>query len=291
MCGIFGCISSSPVDSRLFYQLGCLSSRRGQDSSGLVYYDDQYYVDKADLPFKRLYRLSNPLSSKVLLGHSRLITNGQSDNQPVVFPDKALLHNGIIINHESLWNRTDATRKLQIDSESILAITSSFLDHGGQFSVLYPFLESTLVGSFSCALALPKYGKLLLFSNTGSLYVGKHKDGHSFFASEASFLHKLSIRTPRQIQGLVSLDIPYSNKSFVVNEYPIPREDLIPSLGSIVAEEKLLHYKQHSLRRCTRCILPETMPFIQFNNDGVCNYCTNYKKRNKPKDPSVLIIS
>lgn len=32
------------------------------------------------------------------------------------------------------------------------------------------------------------------------------------------------------------------------------------------------------LRRCTKCLLPETMPFIQFNKNGVCNYCLNYKK-------------
>ena len=35
---------------------------------------------------------------------------------------------------------------------------------------------------------------------------------------------------------------------------------------------------EHALRRCTRCILPETMPFIEFDEEGVCNYCRNYKK-------------
>lgn len=29
-------------------------------------------------------------------------------------------------------------------------------------------------------------------------------------------------------------------------------------------------------KRCTRCILPETMPFIEFDENGVCNYCRNY---------------
>ncbi len=33
------------------------------------------------------------------------------------------------------------------------------------------------------------------------------------------------------------------------------------------------------LKRCTRCILPETMPFIEFDEKGVCNYCRNYKKK------------
>lgn len=32
------------------------------------------------------------------------------------------------------------------------------------------------------------------------------------------------------------------------------------------------------LKRCTRCILPETMPFIEFDEEGVCNYCRGYKK-------------
>lgn len=34
----------------------------------------------------------------------------------------------------------------------------------------------------------------------------------------------------------------------------------------------------NSLRRCTKCILPETMPFIEFDEDGACNYCQSYKK-------------
>lgn len=34
------------------------------------------------------------------------------------------------------------------------------------------------------------------------------------------------------------------------------------------------------LRRCTRCILPETMPFIEFDEEGVCNYCRSYNKVN-----------
>lgn len=32
------------------------------------------------------------------------------------------------------------------------------------------------------------------------------------------------------------------------------------------------------LRRCSRCVLPETMPYIRFDEDGVCNYCRHYKK-------------
>lgn len=34
------------------------------------------------------------------------------------------------------------------------------------------------------------------------------------------------------------------------------------------------------LKRCTKCILPETMPFIKFDEAGECNYCKAYKKMN-----------
>jgi len=33
-----------------------------------------------------------------------------------------------------------------------------------------------------------------------------------------------------------------------------------------------------SLKRCTKCILPETFPGITFDQHGVCNYCRDYKK-------------
>lgn len=60
-----------------------------------------------------------------------------------------------------------------------------------------------------------------------------------------------------------------------------------------------------ALKRCTKCILPATMPFIEFDNEGVCNYCRSYKKieikdkislekfvekyRNKMGDPECIV--
>ena len=50
----------------------------------------------------------------------------------------------------------------------------------------------------------------------------------------------------------------------------------------------MLVYPKHDLKRCTRCILPETMPYINFDESGICNYCKNYKIRNKPKPKEEL---
>jgi len=43
----------------------------------------------------------------------------------------------------------------------------------------------------------------------------------------------------------------------------------------------------NSLKRCKKCILPETFPFIEFDEEGVCNYCRGYKK-NKIKGRAIL---
>ncbi len=37
--------------------------------------------------------------------------------------------------------------------------------------------------------------------------------------------------------------------------------------------------KISKLKRCTKCVLPETFPFIHFDSNGVCNYCNNYKPK------------
>jgi glucosamine--fructose-6-phosphate aminotransferase (isomerizing) len=40
-----------------------------------------------------------------------------------------------------------------------------------------------------------------------------------------------------------------------------------------------LYANGEKLKRCSKCLLPETMPFISFDAEGVCNYCRNYEER------------
>lgn len=57
-------------------------------------------------------------------------------------------------------------------------------------------------------------------------------------------------------------------------------------------ESALLEYnidRIQALCRCTRCLLPETFPFIEYDATGVCNYCNNYIIKNKPKPSDELI--
>ena len=51
-------------------------------------------------------------------------------------------------------------------------------------------------------------------------------------------------------------------------------------------DQEMLIYpleKIKKLKRCTKCILPETFPFIEYDVKGECNYCKNYKKKNQAR--------
>lgn len=288
MCGIFGFVSTSTVNHQNILRLSSYARQRGRDSSGLFYREgNQYVVDRADCDIKKLLKRRGRLNSNVVMGHSRLITNGLSDNQPVVRDGLCLIHNGIIVNNGTIWDELDVERKLQIDSEVIIGIALQHLQDGGSLADLSTRVLSLCRGTISCALALPTQGKLLIFSNNGSLYLGENEDGYCF-ASERYSLESLGFRNVEQVmhEGRV-IDIPPAQE-IKVTDTRARTENLIPAFKNIAAEESILRYEKHDIKRCSRCILPETMPFIHFDDDGVCNYCNNYKPRNNPKPKEQL---
>jgi glucosamine--fructose-6-phosphate aminotransferase (isomerizing) len=285
MCGIFGAVGTTSVDKKNLETLVLHARQRGRDSSGLVYHKlGKYKVDRADFDISRLLKTVNVQDFDVIFGHSRLITNGLADNQPVVRDGICVLHNGIIVNDADIWSKIGSVRKLEIDSEVIAGIAEEHLAQGLPPDVLPKKVLSLCKGVVACALILPKLGKLVLFSNNGSLYTGS-KDGAFYFSSEKYPLTQLACSDIQQLRGedTLVIDIPASQQELVVTDNNLRTTNLIPTLGTHKAEEAMLEYKRYTMRRCTRCILPETMTYIRFDDAGVCNYCHNYKPRNLPK--------
>src|SRR5690606_5186484 len=53
-----------------------------------------------------------------------------------------------------------------------------------------------------------------------------------------------------------------------------------PFQNSFSDLERLMKFDEHvvsKLRRCTRCLLPETFPFISFDESGVCQICRKHE--------------
>jgi hypothetical protein len=69
---------------------------------------------------------------------------------------------------------------------------------------------------------------------------------------------------------LTNFDLINTDKAPYISKY-LGLQRKIESRWQIEEDARL------ALRRCTHCLLPETMPFIKFDSDGVCNYCHNYK--------------
>jgi len=290
MCGIFGVISTAKVDKAKLTRLVKHSQQRGKDSSGLIYLHDlKYHIDRADYDIDKLLKRVKPYNSKIVLGHSRLITNGQGDNQPVFRENIAAIHNGIVVNEKQIWDSLSVKRKFQIDSETIVAIAEEHLKNKQNIADLSSKILSLCEGVVACALILPALGKLLLFSNNGSLYIG-YIGETIYFASERYGLNLIGRQDVTQIkENCKIIDIPVTNEDFIIKDDNLRIENLIPEFSYNQNQEKLLEYNQPNIKRCTKCILPETMPFIKFDSQGVCNYCKNYKIRNQPKPKEELL--
>ena len=132
--------------------------------------------------------------------------------------------------------------------------------------------------------------KFIIASNTGSLYYIKDLEtGNFVFASESAilkvFLNKSSIFNSSlisnisQVKAGVGIEIDDSMvKEFSLNEKsehldnkPIIKKDIFPVHEAISDVS--------NLRRCTKCVLPSTYPFISFDESGVCNFCRTYERQ------------
>ena len=108
-------------------------------------------------------------------------------------------------------------------------------------------------------------GKIVL--NNGSLYVARN-GADSYFASQKYPLTQLGLHGIEQVVHEPDLEIPVL-KNLDVENHGKSRLDLIPEFKVNGEEARLLEYEKPDLKRCTKCILPETMPFIHFDDDGV----------------------
>jgi len=287
MCGIFGFVGSSDLGTRSTKVLVDHAQQRGRDSSGLVLHgQDGYHAYRGDLPINRLLKRT-PKPGSLFFGHSRLVTNGTADNQPVMREQVIVIHNGIVVNEEQVWKALGKAPELTIDTETLPAIIASHLEEGGAVESVGERVLELTEGTVACAALIPRLGKLVLFSNNGSLYLGDTSGG-KVFSSEKYPLDQIGARNIRQVRESVVLDVPADSAPLGLTEWANRSIDLVPGLGLIKEEEQLLVYPTPEFRRCTKCVLPETMPYIAFDEHGVCNYCANYKTRNHPRPKEEL---
>lgn len=280
MCGIVGIVS---LDSHLIpfekvQSLASLSISRGKDSSGFLYLSDNdlKVVHSNDRLSRSIqtYKSTNP---SLFIGHARLTTNSSEDRQPVTLDQYSVCHNGIVVNHEQIKDELNIANPIEIDSSvfNYLAREHKLSPFNvGKFSHI---LNTTIEGAYSISVVDNRTSTLYLFSNHQNLYYG-YIDQFFCFASEAFILSSIGcknqILVPRE--G-IAVSIPVAlPQTYSFYKCPTKAPLLLAQVSDPRHDVSHVADTSQYLRRCTRCILPHTMPFISFNSDGVCNYCLNY---------------
>jgi glutamine---fructose-6-phosphate transaminase (isomerizing) len=361
MCGIFGFLTAKGVSSiresrGMADRLFCLSESRGKESAGLaVLWQDSILVCKQAVKaskmihsevyrslFDQLGKNSSPdgqgngktQAPLVLMGHSRLVTNGSQtiydNNQPVIRDGLIGIHNGIIVNDQKLWqNFPELERRYEVDTEVILALIRYFHNQTGSFVEATRRAFRHIEGTASLAIFCQDLNVMTLVTNNGSLYFSTDGENrlHSFASEEYILRRFLANGPPRRMKGersirqvkpgtglvidvadltLESFSLESSLRSRLITEVPRlsrkishlsgSKEDtatwtwptLTPVPTQVLKAFEIDPAPIQALKRCLRCILPETMPFIEFDGEGVCNYCRSYEKHQLRGSESLL---
>jgi asparagine synthetase B (glutamine-hydrolysing) len=306
VCGIFGLVGTGNADfARDLHGLFLQSESRGKEAAGLAAFDGNAITVLKEpqaasvLIRSQQYRafiddivLSPAPRTIAVIGHSRLITNGRSaisaNNQPAIKDSAVAVHNGIICNDAKIWNdHPELKRETELDTESFLALFESLRRKGQSETAALANAFQAIEGTASLAILLSDRPLLLLATNNGSLYICR-TGKRFYFASERYILEKvIQAATGLEssaceavasgngvavdLQTMISLPFEFRaptpvNIKTAANTSPVVIRDMSRRKDPRFA----------NLRRCTKCILPETMPFIDFDQHGVCNYCRTY---------------
>lgn len=291
MCGIYAIFQKTgTLSSAQVYSMAKSAQVRGLDSAGIVFQADKNIsVKKRDFGSLELIKETlNYRKSRFIAGHSRLVTNDVLNNQPVIKNDLIVIHNGIITNYLEVWASIGLQPETELDSELIPTLFSHYKSQGLSDDDSIKKIFSVCEGVVSAILLAPWSNKVYLISNNGSLYYG-YKGDSLFIASESFALTSLQVEEVTQVIGLFDFDYVFEFDAIVVDDVvKNNRSYLLPSFVFDSAKDRLLQRPVHNLKRCVKCILPETMPYIHFGDNGVCNYCVNYTLKNVPKPVSII---
>ena len=193
MCGIVGAVAQRDVAEILLEGLKRLEYR-GYDSAGLAIINDQ-----AEL--KRLRRLGKvqaladavkiePLPGGTGIAHTRWATHGEpseANAHPHISGDIAVVHNGIIENHETLRRELQAQGYVftsQTDTEVIAHLVERELQSADSLLAAVMAARSQLHGAYGMVVIERQQPEHMIVARSGSPLVIGFGIGEHFVASD-----------------------------------------------------------------------------------------------------------
>ena len=272
--------------------------------------------------------------------------DNSQNNQPVVKDDLILIHNGIVVNYEQLWGEISAEPIPELDTEVIPELIYHYKKESNYLDSVVKTMNAIKGMTSIALMNSTSNDLVLATNNGSIYYVFNDDNSEFIFASEKLFLTKLieklklttfKLSTINQLLPKSILILDQQSNQYNRLEYshentdPFEKQEVVKktinkieigdnkakfnkSLKKVEASIPL-HFKNtyqerklkvNELKRCTKCILPSTFPFIEFDQQGVCNYCNHYTKlsfkgedkiilefdkyrSNKPKVPDCLV--
>jgi hypothetical protein len=172
------------------------------------------------------------------------------------------------------------------DSRILAKILDREAGRLGSMSRALVKVSGQIAGTINLAVVTKIKDRLMvnIVSNNGSVYVGRQGDD-VLFASEKYFLRKIAdkFRLKMEISQIVpgtGVEICPSGsfKKYYLKATIVSDERTILLKVPKSLKEHHLDPRAIKIKRCVRCILPLTTPYISFDKDGVCNYCREHQK-------------
>jgi predicted glutamine amidotransferase len=219
----------------------------------------------------------------------------------------------IVNHAELWRRHAQLTRQYEVDSEVIFALIGAELERGLPISEAAQRTFAALTGAASIAALFEDRDALLLGTNNGSLYYRAAPNAFVFasesyivdqfaarHAAELGLSETLHLEPGQaalveletlavQRFSLIRADAERHRESVSVpvravrrqlvdraalDSAPAPPPRSAARLDFTRLEQQFPYVSMRDrLQRCTRCVLPETMPFVDFDQDGVCAYC------------------
>ncbi len=197
MCGIIGYTGHRPAAEVLIDGLERLSYR-GYDSAGTAVMDQQgrITVRKTRGKVERLKRLLSqmPISGNLGIGHTRWATHGEPSDQNAhphtdVKGGIAVVHNGIIENHEELRKYLESKGAVfasETDTEVIAHLLNELYD-GDMLQALLK-AQGMLQGSYAIGVLCDREPEKLFGMRRDSPLAAGFSNGEGFLASDVTAL-------------------------------------------------------------------------------------------------------
>jgi glucosamine--fructose-6-phosphate aminotransferase (isomerizing) len=233
MCGIVGAVAERNITAILVEGLKRLEYR-GYDSAGVAVYTNDEKLERVRRPGK-VSELEHALAAEPLLGrlgiaHTRWATHGapcERNAHPHFSGDLAVVHNGIIENHEALREQLKALGYVftsDTDTEVIAHLLNHKLKDLNDLTVALKATVKELHGAYGLAVISSKQPDRLVAARSGSPLVIGLGLGENFLASDQLALRQVTDRFMYLEEGDIAEIRRDSVQIWDVNGHVVERE-------------------------------------------------------------------